>query len=98
MITRPTPALKPVSTGSEMRLATTPRRNKPANSRNAPTRNDKVADAVSSAAGPSPEATWPRMLTAMIDMVEEGVTLRGRDVRNTAYTTSGKSEASHHTD
>ena len=84
MITRPTPALKPVSTGSEMRLATTPRRNRPANSRNAPTRNAKVADAVSSAAGPPPEATWPRMLKAMMAMVEEVVTLRGRDVPITA--------------
>ena len=50
-MTRPIPALKPVSTGSEIRLATTPRRNRPASSRNAPTKSARVADAVSSAAG-----------------------------------------------
>ncbi len=55
-ITRPTPALKPVSTGTEMKLATNPRRISLARSSIAPTSAVKVAVAVTSFAG-SPSGT-----------------------------------------
>jgi len=51
-----------------------------------------VADADSSAAESPPGATWPMMPAAMIAIVEVVVTLRGREVPITAYTTSGISE------
>ena len=45
----PTPALKPVRTGSEMKLATTPRRRTEASTSMIPTRKASVAEATSSA-------------------------------------------------
>jgi hypothetical protein len=49
-ITVPIPALKPISTGSEMKFATKPRRSSEASARKPPTRSVNVAVAVSNAA------------------------------------------------
>ena len=50
-ITSPIPALKPVSTGSEMKLATKPSRSRRAASSTRPVSTASVADAATSAAG-----------------------------------------------
>ena len=83
-ITRPMPALKPTSTGSEMKLATKPRRNSPASMSIAPTSRVRVAQAVIRAAG-SPSGTtrcsWAATRIARVVVV---LTLSGREVPNRA--------------
>ncbi len=91
-MTMPIPALNPVSTGSEIRLASMPSLRSPPSSRKVPTRSDRVADADISMATSPPGATAPRALAARMAMVELVVTLRRREVPSTAYTTSMTSE------
>ena len=50
-MTSPMPALKPTSTGSEIKFATIPRRSRPASKSAAPTSSVNVAEALSRAAG-----------------------------------------------
>ncbi len=80
MMTSPIPALKPVSTGSEMKLATTPRRSTEARISMTPTRNASVAEAVNSApASPlgTTSASWAPVRIARVVVV---LTLSGREV------------------
>ncbi|MNP41868.1 hypothetical protein D3C76_1355940 [compost metagenome] len=76
--------MKPTSTGSEMKLATKPRRNKPAIVRIAPTNKASVADATSNSMGvPNGLAraiTDPASMASVVVVL----TLRGRDVPSTA--------------
>ena len=65
-MTSPMPALKPTSTGSEIKFATIPRRNKRASKSAAPTSNVSVADALSRTAELPLGATWISVLFAII--------------------------------
>ena len=53
-MTAPTPALKPASTGSEMKFATNPKRSAAATSKTSPTSTVSVAAAVASPAASAP--------------------------------------------
>ncbi len=83
-MTSPIPALKPTSTGSEMKFATKPSRRIAATTSTAPTSNVNVAHAAVSDAVSPPGATSPRAAAARIDSVVVVVTLSGRDVPSTA--------------
>ena len=85
----PTPALNPISTGSEMKLATTPIRSTDATSSMPPTRQAKVPVAAISASLEPFGATWCKAEAVRMAIVEVVVTLSGRDEPITAYTTSG---------
>ena len=61
-ITRPIPALKPTSTGSEMKLAMNPIRRTEANTRKPPTSRVNIIAALSSAVALPPGATSPSSL------------------------------------
>ena len=83
-MTRPMPALKPVSTGSEMNLATPPSRNSAASSRMTPAITASsaaaAANVASSACGPS-AASCDAVRMAMVDVV---LVLSTREVPSTA--------------
>jgi hypothetical protein len=87
---QPDPALKPVRTGSEMKLATTPSRRADVSRSMAPTKAARVAAATSSESVP-PLSTRRRAVAVRMAMVEVVVTLSGRDVPMIAYTMSGTS-------
>ena len=78
-MTRPMPALKPVSTGVEMKLATKPRRSRPARIRIAPTSAASVAAAVTSRAGSPSGTTSPSWVPARMASVVVELTLSTRD-------------------
>ena len=79
-MTSPIPALKPVSTGSEMKLATTPRRRSEASISITPTSTARVAEAVSSSAEPPLGATRASWAPVRIASVVVVLTLNGREV------------------
>ena len=79
-MTTPMPALKPVSTDSEMKLPMKPRRSAPAASRMAPTSNASVPVAAISSATPPPGATRPSSAPVRIAMVVVVLTLSGREL------------------
>ena len=78
MMTTPIPALNPIRTGSEMKLATKPRRRAHAATRIAPTSSDSVADARRSACG-SP-AALERLAPVRMASVVVVLTLNTLDV------------------
>ncbi len=79
-MTSPIPALNPVSTGSEMKLATNPRRSREAATRMAPTSKVSVADAVMRAAASPPGTAWPSAAADRMAIVVVVLTLSGREV------------------
>ena len=83
-ITRPMPALKPVSTGVEMKLATKPRRSSRASSSIAPTSAVSVAVAVTSLAGSPSGTTRPSCVPVRIASVVVELTLSTRDEPSSA--------------
>ena len=83
-ITRPMPALKPVSTGVEMKLATKPRRSTAAATSITPTSSASVAVAVSSLAGSPSGTTRPSCVPARIASVVVELTLSTREVPSSA--------------
>ena len=83
-ITRPIPALKPVSTGAEMKLATKPRRSSLASSSIAPTNAVNVAVAVTSIAGLPSGTTRPSSVPVRIASVVVELTLSTRDEPSSA--------------
>ncbi len=89
-ITRPMPALNPVSTGSEMKLATKPRRSTRAARRIAPTMIARVAVAVIGFVPGFVVASSPRAEAPRIAMVVVVLTLSMREVPRRAYTTIGR--------
>ena len=78
------PALKPVSTGVEMKLATNPRRNSRANNSIAPTSAVSVAVAVTSFAGSPSGTTRPSCVPARIASVLVELTLSTREEPSSA--------------
>ncbi|MNE58755.1 hypothetical protein D3C80_1538070 [compost metagenome] len=83
-MTTPMPALKPTSTGSEMKLATKPRRSNPATIRIAPTIRASVAEPASKVAASPSGLIWPNAEPARMARVVVVLTLSGRDVPSTA--------------
>ena len=83
-ITSPTPVLKPVSTGDEMKLETKPRRITRAISSATPTNAPSVAVAVTSFAGSPSGTTSPSWVPARIASVPVELTLRTRDEPSSA--------------
>ena len=63
------PALKPITTGSDMKLATKPSRSRDASTSMAPTNSVSVAEAVSNDAGSAFGATSPSSAVARIASV-----------------------------
>ena len=74
-ITRPMPDLKPVSTGSEMKEATNPRRRSDASPSRTPTSTDSVAAAAMSAAASPPGAARPSSAAVRMAIVVVVLTL-----------------------
>ena len=72
-----------------MKLATIPKRSTDARSSIPPTRHASVPVAAIRASSEPPGATWCKAAAVRMAMVEVVVTLSGRDVPITAYTTSG---------
>ena len=83
-ITRPMPALKPVSTGVEMKLATNPSFISLASSSIAPTSAASVAVAVTSLPGSPSGTTRPSCVPARIASVVVLLTLNTRDEPSSA--------------
>jgi hypothetical protein len=83
-ITRPIPALKPVSTGAEMKLATNPRRITLASSRIVPTRAVNVAVAVISVPGSLSGTTRASCVPVRMARVVVELTLSTRDEPSSA--------------
>ena len=83
-ITRPIPALKPVSTGVEMKFATKPRRSAAASISIAPTSTASVAVAVTSLAGSPSGTASPSCVPARIASVVVELTLSTRDEPSSA--------------
>ena len=80
MMTSPSPALKPVRTGSEMRFATAPRRRTRARRRMTPTRTESVAP-TASAETPLPSGARRAISAAVrIAIVVVVLMLRGREL------------------
>ena len=88
-MTSPMPALKPTSTGSEIKFATIPRRSRDATKSAAPTSSVSVAEAVSRAAGLPSGTTCPNWAAVRIAKVVVVLTLSTREVPSTAYITIG---------
>ena len=82
--TRPTPALKPVSTGVEMKFATNPSFSSLATSSIAPTSAASVAVAVTSFAGSPSGTTSPSCVAVSIPSVAVELTLSTRDEPSSA--------------
>jgi hypothetical protein len=78
------PALKPINTGSEIKLAMKPNRRSEASRRIAPTMRVSVAEALIKDAGSPATATWPSCASARMAKVVVVLMLRGRDVPTTA--------------
>lgn len=83
-ITSPTPALNPMRTGSEMKLATKPSRRSAAATRMMPARNEIAAEAAISAPASAPEATCASSAPTRIASVVDVLTERTRDVPTSA--------------
>ena len=83
-ITSPIPALKPVSTGADMKFATNPSFNSLASSSSAPTSAASVAVAVTSPAGLPSGTTNPNCVPARIASVVVELTLNTRDEPSSA--------------
>ena len=83
-ITRPIPALKPVRTDVEIKLATNPRRISLARSSIAPTNAVRVAVAVTSFAGSPSGTARPSCVPARIASVVVELTLSTRDEPSSA--------------
>ena len=83
-ITRPIPALKPVSTGVEMKFATKPRRSSRASSSIAPTRAASVAVAVTSLPGSLSGTARPNCVPARMASVVVELTLSTREAPSSA--------------
>ena len=83
-ITSPIPALKPISTGSEMKLAMNPNRRNDASTSMPPTNSPRVAKALMRDAGSPPGATWPRSTPVRMAIVVVVLTLSGREVPSAA--------------
>src|SRR5262245_55190603 len=90
-MTRPIPDLNPVSTGSEMKLATNPRRTAAATMSIPPTSNARVAAAGISSPGDPFGAASLNDAPVRIAIVVVVLTLSGREVPSTAYTATGTS-------
>jgi len=71
------PALKPISTGSEMKLARNPNRRPEASTSMPPTNSVSVAEAVMRDAGSPPGTTWPRSTPVKMAIVVVLLTLSG---------------------
>ena len=84
MMTSPIPALKPVRTGVEMKLATNPRRSAEARSRSTPVSADRVATAVISLPGSPSGTARPNCVPVRIASVAVELTLSTRDVPSSA--------------
>ena len=78
------PDLKPVSTGSEMKLATKPSRSTDAATSMAPMSTASVAPAAIRAPGSPPGTARPSSAAARIAIVVVVLTLSGRDVPSSA--------------
>ncbi len=78
------PALKPVRTGVEMKLATNPRRTSLASRSSAPTSAVSVAVAVTSFAGSPSGTARPSCVPARMARVVVELTLRTRDEPSSA--------------
>jgi hypothetical protein len=78
------PDLKPINTGSEMKLATKPKRNTDASTSIAPTSIARVAPAASNAAVPPSGTASPNAAAASMAMVVVVLTLSGREVPSSA--------------
>jgi hypothetical protein len=92
-ITKPTPALNPVSTGSEMKLARKPKRRMRAAMSIKPTSSERVADATR---GLSPGSALSASPIAVAHRIAIGVvvlTLSTRELPRTAYTAIGTKAA-----
>jgi galactokinase len=85
----PMPALKPVSTGTEIKLATKPSRNTAASTNNTPTTKASVAAATTRSSRSPLGATLASSDAVSIAIVDVALTLSGRDVPSTAYTSIG---------
>ncbi len=83
-MTTPIPALNPVRTGSEMKLATKPRRKTAAATSTTPTSKVSVAAALKSEAGSVPLAASPRAAPVRMASVVDVVTLSGRELPSSA--------------
>src|SRR5262245_1275474 len=83
------PALKPVSTGDEMKFATKPNRNSRANTNIAPTSAVSVAVAVTSFAGSPSGTASPSCVPARMASVVVELTLKTRDEPSSAYINIG---------
>jgi hypothetical protein len=80
----PMPALKPASTGEEMKSARNPRRSRPAAARKPPT-STASNDAVATARPGSPSAPASTSAPAVrMEMVEVELTLSGRELPTSA--------------
>ena len=83
-MTRPMPALKPVSTGVEMKLATKPRRSTAASNSITPTRATSVAVAAISLPGSPSGTARPSCVPARIASVVVELTLSTLDEPSSA--------------
>jgi len=83
-MTRPIPALNPINTGSEMKLATQPKRKIAPETRITPTNNVSVAEAVTRKAVSALEAPFSRALAVKMANVVVVLTLSGREVPSAA--------------
>jgi hypothetical protein len=83
-MTIPIPSLKPINTGSEIKLAIKPRRSKEASVRTAPTKRANKAVALSRDDGSPLGTTSPSSAAVRIAMVVVVLTLSTREVPMTA--------------
>jgi hypothetical protein len=83
-MTTPMPALKPTSTGSEMKFATNPNRNADASVSRMPTSSVNVTAACRSAAGSPFGTTCASSVPVRIAIVVVVLTLSTREVPSTA--------------
>ena len=83
-MTQPIPALKPVRTGVEMKLATKPRRSSEAATRIRPVSAERVAAAVISRAGSPSGTARPSWVPAKMASVVVELKLRTREVPSSA--------------
>ena len=88
-MTRPTPALNPVSTGSEMKFARNPSRTMRAIMSIAPTRTESVAAAVNALSDESARMASPIAVAHRIAIGVVVLTLSRRELPSPAYTAIG---------
>jgi hypothetical protein len=83
-MTSPIPALKPASTGEEMKSARNPRRNSPAIARTPPTSNASSEAVATARPGSSAAPVSTSAPAVRMEIVEVELTLSGRDVPTSA--------------